>query len=130
MGKVVLKVENHFFLITGWYLQFCPSAKMRASGLVEGMDVGPLPPLHWLPQNRFKTNKQFFLGKRVVQSHKQAISHFCGAQLAPKFQTAKNTHKQVGRGAPGTHTLYSLSQELRAPSEASFLLLTERESTL
>ena len=77
---------------------------MRASGLVEGMDVGPLPPLHWLPQNRFKTNKQFFLGKRVVQSHKQAISHFCSVQLAPKFQTAKNTHKQVGRGAPGTHT--------------------------
>lgn len=103
-----------FFLITGSYLQFCPSAKMRASGLVKGMDVGPFPPLHWLIQNRFKTNKQFFLGKKVVQSHKQAISHFCRVQLAPKFQTAKNTHKQVGRGAPGTHT--PLLTQSRAPS--------------
>ena len=106
-----------------------PSAKTRASGLVEGMDVGPLPPLHWLPQNRFQTNKQFFLGKREVQSQTRH-SHFCRLQLAPEFQTARNMHQQVGRGAPGTRTLYSLSRELRAPSEAAFLLLTESESTL
>ena len=101
---------------------------MGASGLVEGMDVGPLPPLHWLFQNRFKTNKQFL--KRVVQSHKQAISHFSSLQLAPEFQRAQNTPKQVERGLLGPTPLYSLSQELSAPSEASFLLLTERERTL
>lgn len=71
MGQVVLKVENHFFLDYRVIPPVWPICQDAC--LVEGMDVDPLPLLHWLPQNRFKTNKQFFLGKRVVQSHKQAI---------------------------------------------------------
>ena len=70
------------------------------------------PPTSLAPPEQIY-NKQFFLGKRVVQSHKQAISHISSLPLAPKFQTTKNTHKQVGRGAPGTHT--PLLTQSRAP---------------
>ena len=109
MGQVVLKVENHFFLDYRVIPPVWPICQDAC--LVEGMDVDPLPLLHWLPQNRFKTNKQFFLGKRVVQSHKQAISHFC-SPTGPRVSKSKEYTQTGGKGGswdphPSTHSVKS-----------------------
>ena len=103
---------------------------MGACGLVEGMDVGPLPPLHWLPQNRFKQTSNSSLGR---EWYRVTNKPFPTSAVSNWPQSSKEQRIHTNRwegGLLGPTPLYSLSQELHEPSEASFLLLTERESTL
>ena len=91
-------------MITGWYLQFCPSAKMRASGLVEGMDVGPLPPPSRAHPEQI-LNKQAILPWEESGTESQT-SHFPLLQCpnGPRVSESKEYTQTGGKGAPGTHT--------------------------
>lgn len=97
---------------------------MHASGLAEGMDVGPLPPLQWLPQEQI-SNKQAILPREEWYSHKHAILT-SAVSTGPKSSKQQRIHTNRWEGALGPTPLYSLSRELHTPSEAEFPSLNRK----
>ena len=113
-GPGCIESRKPFFLDYRVVPPFCPSAKMRDSGLVEGMDVGPLPPLHWLRQNRFKTSSSS-LGR---EWYRVTNKPFPTSAVSNWPQSSKEQRIHTNRwegGLLGATPLYSLSQELGGP---------------
>ena len=104
---------------------------MCASGLLEGTDVDPLPPLNWLPQNRFKATKPILpweeSGTESQISHSPLLQHPTD-RIVPK---SKEYDQIAGKVASQDACSFTHSiKRLAAPSEPSFLLSTESESRL
>ena len=103
---------------------------MRASGLVEGMDVGSLPPFTGSPRTDLKQTSNSSLGR---EWYRVTNKPFPTSAVSNWPQNSKQQRIHTNRwegGLLGPTPLYSLSQELLDPTEASFLLLTESESPL
>ena len=91
----------------------------------------PLPPLHRLPQNRFKATKPILpweeSGTESQISHSPLLQHPTD-RIVPKSKEYAQRAGKVGSqdACSFTHSV----KRLAAASEASFLLSTESESKL